>query len=209
MPKAKRKAVAKGQMETRSKSAAGGKAATSSKNTTKRKPTTKAKKSARSKQDEEPKIRVVIPRTSRTPPFFFSTDPDSEGGFLSPWYTCPYKYGNKTVISAGQLITACRAEIARDMESYEKILAATSEEEIKALADNIKGFSNEEWANHPDYTEHIYGANQYKFLHSEQSEDLLNRLAKLGDRELVFTDPTDSYLGNHGEGMNKASLLRG
>lgn len=163
MPKAKRKAVAKGQMETRSKSAAGGKAATSSKNTTKRKPTTKAKKSARSKQDEEPKIRVVIPRTSRTPPFFFSTDPDSEGGFLSPWYTCPYKYGNKTVISAGQLITACRAEIARDMvrmlrtyyrilteplqESYEKILAATSEEEIKALADNIKGFSNEEWAN--------------------------------------------------------------
>lgn len=163
MPKAKRKAVAKGQMETRSKSAARGKAATSSKNTTKRKPTTKAKKSARSKKDEEPKIRVVIPRTSRTPPFFFSTDPDSEGGFLSPWYTCPYKYGDKTFISAGQVIASRMAKIARDMvrilstyyqklinlsqESYEKILAATSEEEIKALTDNIKGFSMEEWAN--------------------------------------------------------------
>ena len=150
-------------METRSQSAARSKAATSSKNTTKRKPTTKAKKSARSKKDEEPKIRVVIPRTSRTPPFFFSTDPDSEGGFLSPWYTCPYKYGDKTFISAGQVIASRMAEIARDMvrilsthfqkltnplqESYEKILAATSEEEIKVLTDNIKGFSMEEWAN--------------------------------------------------------------
>ena len=32
-------------------------------------------------------------------------------------------------------------------ESYKKILAATSEEEIKALADNIKDFPMEKWAN--------------------------------------------------------------
>ncbi|KAL1592795.1 hypothetical protein SLS60_011211 [Paraconiothyrium brasiliense] len=80
-------------------------------------------------------------------------------------------------------------------ESYEKILAATSEEEIKALADNIKDFPIEKWVNHPDYTQHIYAANLHKFLHSDQSKDLLNRLAKLGDRELVFADPTDGYLG--------------
>jgi predicted NAD-dependent protein-ADP-ribosyltransferase YbiA (DUF1768 family) len=38
-------------------------------------------------------------------------------------------------------------------------------------------------------------ANLRKFLYSDQSEDLLNRLAKLGSRELVFADPTDGNLG--------------
>lgn len=162
MPKVKQKAISKGKMETRSKSAAKGKDTTSSKNTPKQKPTPKSKKGARLK-DDEPKIRVVIPKTSRRPPFFFSTDPDSEGGFLSPWYICSFEWGGSKFVSAGQLITACWAEIAHDMvymlatyywytsltnlsqESYEKILAATSEEEIKALADNIKDFPIEKW----------------------------------------------------------------
>lgn len=165
MPKAKRAAVSKKKMETRSKSAAKGKDATSSENTPKRKPTPKAKKGARSKADEEPKIRVFIPKTSRRPPFFFSTNPDSEGGFLSPWYPCPLKCGSRSYISAGHLITVYRAELARDtvcmlgtyhrynsitnlsQESYEKLLVATSEEEIKALAENIKDFAIERLAN--------------------------------------------------------------
>ena len=46
-----------------------------------------------------------------------------------------------------------------------------------------------------DYTTHIKIGNQRKFLYSDQSEDLLNRIAGLGDRELVFADPTDPYLG--------------
>jgi hypothetical protein len=114
MPKAKRKAISQGKMETRSKSAAKGKDATSSENTPKRKPTPKAKKGARSKDDEELKIRVVIPKTSRRPPFFFSTDPDSEGGFLSPWYTCSFEAGGRKYVSAGQLIMASSARTARD-----------------------------------------------------------------------------------------------
>lgn len=34
-----------------------------------------------------------------------------------------------------------------------------------------------------------------RFLHGTESEELLNRLIKIGERELVFADPSDSYFG--------------
>ncbi|KAK7191107.1 hypothetical protein PSPO01_02416 [Paraphaeosphaeria sporulosa] len=187
MPKAKRKTVSKG------KSAAKGKVAAKSESTPKRK--SKSKNGARSKDKPELNITVVIPKTSRRPTFFFWTDPESQGGFLSPWYNCPFEVGGEKYVSTGQYITARRAEIYRDRESLHKILLATREDEIKALADNIKDSSITEWSKHPDYHFHIHYANLRKFLYSDQSEDLLNRLANLGDRELVFADPTDLHLG--------------
>ena len=41
----------------------------------------------------------------------------------------------------------------------------------------------------------ICGVQVARFLHGTESEELLNRLTKLGERELVFADPSDSYFG--------------
>ncbi|KAK7191105.1 hypothetical protein DPSP01_008835 [Paraphaeosphaeria sporulosa] len=193
MPKAKRKVVSAGKSAAKGRSVPEDKVVANSESTPKRK--SKSKKEIRSKDNPELNITVVIPKTSRRPPFFFWTDPDSEGGFLSPWYTCPFEYGGDRYVSVGQYITVRRAEIYRDRKSLDKILLATSEDEIKALAKNIKDSPISEWVKNRDYLFHINIANRRKFLYSDQSEDLLNRLAKLGDRELVFADPTDPHLG--------------
>ena len=161
MPKAKRKAVFKGKAAMTGKSAAKDKATASSESTPKR--LSKSEMVARSKVDPELKITVEIPKTSRQPPFFFWTDPDSEGGFLSPWFTCPFEFDGTKYVSAGQYIMACRAEIYRDQlcmlgiyywhdfitkwsqESLDKRLATRSDDEIKTLADNIKDSPTSEW----------------------------------------------------------------
>lgn len=52
--------------------------------------------------------------TSQEPPFFFWTDPESEGGFLSPWYISPFEWQGTTYMSTGQCILALKAQAFRD-----------------------------------------------------------------------------------------------
>ncbi|PVH96320.1 hypothetical protein DM02DRAFT_124923 [Periconia macrospinosa] len=194
MPKAKRKAVSKRKSPAKDEDVAKSKVTGSSENTPKRR--TRTKKVDHVLEDNPPlNITVKIAKTGRQPAFYFWTDPNSEGGFLSPWYLCPFKYGGTVYNCAGQYILAAKAEFANDMESREKILLATTEDELKTLGDNIKNMPIEKWINDRYYMHFLETANRRKFLYSEQSQDLLEKFAKLGNRELVFCDPTDPYLG--------------
>ena len=112
MPKAKRKAFSKRKSVAKGKTTAAGTAATN--------PESKPVRKSKPKKERNPKdypkldIKVEIPETARKPIFFFWTDPDSEGGFLSPWYPCPFEFEGIKYVSVGHYIMVRRAEIFED-----------------------------------------------------------------------------------------------
>jgi hypothetical protein len=112
MPKAKRKAVSKGKFAAEDTTVDETIVAASPKSRSKR---SSGSKSGTSLGDDAALITVEIPHTSTKPVFFFWTDEDSEGGFLSPWFTSPFEYGGTRYVSAGQYITACRARDYNDL----------------------------------------------------------------------------------------------
>lgn len=112
MPKAKRKAVSKGKSAAEDTTVDETIVAASPKSKPKRK--LRSKNGTPSGDDKAINITVEIPHTSTKPVFFFWTDEDSEGFFLSPWFTCPFEYDGTRYVSAGQYITACRARDYND-----------------------------------------------------------------------------------------------
>ncbi|KAH8725696.1 hypothetical protein GQ44DRAFT_706950 [Phaeosphaeriaceae sp. PMI808] len=198
MPKAKRKAVAKGKSPTaKSKTTA-----TAIEVTT---PTTEATASISKtliNPSSKPKPRKKAKRKAKVddddsdvslPPLYFWKETEAKVGFLSPWYKTPLHFGDVIYDSVGHYIMAEKARIFHDRKTRQKILASKSDEEIKSLGNNVKGFNAETWA--IELQGILDTANRKKFLDGAQSKNFMRRLNNLGDRELVFADPADSLIG--------------
>ncbi|KAH7382212.1 hypothetical protein BKA66DRAFT_570507 [Pyrenochaeta sp. MPI-SDFR-AT-0127] len=171
MPKVKRKAMAKSRPPAKSKS----------------KPRTKANPTA--------KAKAAADRSAESEPVFFC-DPitSSEEGFLSPWWRYRFEVKGVTYKKAGQYIMAEKARAFGDKKTLQKILEAETTEDLKSLGDNINGVEQKSWRRRASRI--ARNANVYKFTSDDtESRDLLRRLKNLGDRELVFADPSDATLG--------------
>ncbi|KAH7087889.1 hypothetical protein FB567DRAFT_357023 [Paraphoma chrysanthemicola] len=177
MPKVKRKAVAATNAPAKSRSS----------------PRTKAK--SKVEADKTRKATASTARIARLKPVFFC-DPDTsdEGGFLSPWLRSRFEIKGVVYQKAGHYIVAEKARAFGDKKALQRILEAETTEELKSLGDSISGVDEKTWRRR--VTRIAKTANTHKFTSDNtESRELLKRLKKLGNRELVFADPSDAVLG--------------
>ncbi|KAF2118644.1 hypothetical protein BDV96DRAFT_360550 [Lophiotrema nucula] len=198
MPKAKRKAVAKAKISTQPSTNR------RTRSSVRAESKVKIKEEAQESAPQPSPARVKANRrinvkaeTStippKQPPLFFWKETEREGGFLSPWYRSTFQSNGRTYQSAGQCIIAAKARTFGDKGTLKRILATADAEELKALGDSVKDFNENQWQSHG--ANFANDANMAKFTRGKQSKSLLQRLNDLGTRELVFADPSDSFLG--------------
>ncbi|KAF2026062.1 DUF1768-domain-containing protein, partial [Setomelanomma holmii] len=128
------------------------------------------------------------------PVFFCDPDTSDEGGFLSPWWRSQFVVKGVVYKKAGHYIMAEKARAFGDKKALQRILEAETTEELKTLGDTVDGVEEKSWRRR--VTRIAKTANLHKFTSDDtESRDLLRRLKKLGNRELVFADPSDAILG--------------
>lgn len=109
---------------------------------------------------------------------------------LSQWYPCEFTMHGVTFNCAEQYMMARKALTFEDMETYEKIIAATEQSIIKQLGREVKNFKQEVW---DDVKRTIVDVgNMAKF---SQNEHLLDFLLSTGDKILVEASPYDTIWG--------------
>lgn len=145
------------------------------------------------------KTEAAVDQSSSTEPVFFTTGiPDymGEAEFLSPWWHSIFTVDGTKYRFAGQYILAAKARLFGDEKAKAKIMDRDLRcEQIAALEPTIKGVDEEEWRQVAfDIAKE---ANRGKFLYEPEcgSWDVMKKLRKLGDREYVYADPADAFLG--------------
>ncbi|KAF2446695.1 hypothetical protein P171DRAFT_519071 [Karstenula rhodostoma CBS 690.94] len=159
-------------------------------------PKSKRKIVAKSKAPTRSKALPGIQGPSTLDPvFFYKPDTSGEYGFLSPWWYSRFTVKDEVYINAGQFILAEKARAFGDKASKarQRILEESETEVLISLGENIKGLEKS-WRRRA--TRIAQNANIHKFLSDDtESRDLLRQLKNLGERELVFADPSDAVLG--------------
>ncbi|MBR4918052.1 MAG: DUF1768 domain-containing protein [Bacteroidales bacterium] len=125
--------------------------------------------------------------------FFFNDDGKTSSSHQEEifgfWWPCSLRIENVSYNSAGQFLEAEKARIFSDMQTREKILRATSKQEILDLGKQIKEFDDDVWVNYRNSVA-LYG-NYQKFT---QNEACKKALLETKDRILIY-DSSDSDWG--------------
>lgn len=123
--------------------------------------------------------------------FFFNDDaPESKHEeMLGLWWPCSIKIENVTYQSVGQFIEAEKARLFGKLKEREKILTATTRQEVLSSAIELEGFDADAWFNF-NQAVGLYG-NYHKF---SQNGECRNVLMGTKDSILVY-DSEDEYWG--------------
>ena len=109
---------------------------------------------------------------------------------FSQWHQSRFKIDGKTFNTAEQYMMYGKAMLFGDRETAEKILAARSPRQQKALGRKVRGFDESRWKAQRENI--VYRGNEAKFT---QNKHLLKALMDTGDTELVEASPTDRIWG--------------
>lgn len=123
-------------------------------------------------------------------PVFFWMPHEHPYGFLSQWYPAPFTAPSPSpssppmsFLSTEQYMMYRKALLFRDNETAEKIMAATTPAEHKALGRQVKNFDKEKWVDNRDII--VEEGNWNKFENANEGPRLRELLMKTGERELV------------------------
>ncbi|KAF7537078.1 hypothetical protein G7Z17_g12925 [Cylindrodendrum hubeiense] len=156
--------------------------------------------------------------SSSSEPLYFWRETDSETGWLSQWYDCPFmddQDSTKKYKTAEHYMMHHKALLFDDPKVALEILRADHPRKVKALGRKVKGFDNEVWdANRRDI---VRRGNILKFTHAVSEQgfhksttpkgrgtkrkllpiegSLKDMLLATGDREIVEASPYDSIWG--------------
>jgi ribA/ribD-fused uncharacterized protein len=126
--------------------------------------------------------------------FFWGHRPAKDGRItkscFSQWYESPFEVAGVTYPTAEHYMMAAKAALFGDVQTRERILAATTPGAAKALGRQVVGFDEETWAQ--ERMRIVVDANLGKFTQNAQlSQFLLNT----GDQVLVEASPVDRVWG--------------
>lgn len=126
--------------------------------------------------------------------FFWGHRPRRDGRIgkecLSQWWVAPFEVDGRTYPTAEHFMMAGKALLFGDRETAERIAAAATPAEAKALGRRVRGFDEGTWAAHR--YDIVVRGNLAKFgAHAELREFLLGT----GDRVLVEASPVDRVWG--------------
>ncbi|KAH6970813.1 hypothetical protein BKA56DRAFT_595367 [Ilyonectria sp. MPI-CAGE-AT-0026] len=156
--------------------------------------------------------------SSSPEPLYFWRETDSETGWLSQWYDCPFKDDEdpkKTYKTAEHYMMHHKALLFNDPAVALQVLRADHPRKVKALGRKVKGFDNEVWdKNRRDI---VRRGNILKFTQAVSEQgfhksttpkgkgtkrkllpiegSLKAMLLATGDREIVEASPYDSIWG--------------
>ena len=134
---------------------------------------------------EEPDHGALLKES--IPEFFYFNDdkPESKDeSMLGLWWPCQIRIENVLYNCVGQFIEAEKARLFGDLETREKILKASSSQEVMSLAVKLEGFENDTWYN-------IHEAVALYGNHKDKSKEAL---LKTKDSILVY-DSLDEFWG--------------
>lgn len=109
---------------------------------------------------------------------------------FSQWYEAPFVADNKTYKTAEHWMMAHKALLFGDDKAFQKIIAAKTPGEAKALGRTVEGFNDDEWNRHR--YEIVKQGNLHKF---KQHKALSDYLLKTGDKVIVEASPVDPVWG--------------
>jgi ribA/ribD-fused uncharacterized protein len=126
--------------------------------------------------------------------FFWGHQKSKDGSItktcFSQWWGSPFTVEGVVYKTAEHWMMAKKAELFNDAEIYDRIVAAKSPVEAKALGREVKGFKADVW------TEKCYQivveGNFHKF---SQNEELKEFLLQTKDRVIVEASPVDKIWG--------------
>ena len=129
--------------------------------------------------------------TSDGGPVYFWMPNQCDYGFLSQWYPAPFTTPAPSPSSAPpmsflnteQYMMYHKAILFQDTETAEKVMAATTPPEHKALGRQVENFDREKWAQHR--VRIVEEGNWNKFNNKKDGPELTELLMKTGRRELV------------------------
>lgn len=123
-------------------------------------------------------------------PVFFWMPHEHPYGFLSQWYPSPFMAPSlspnappMSFLSTEQYMMYRKAMLFRDAENAEKIMAATTPAEHKALGRHVQNFDKEKWVDNRDRI--VEEGNWNKFSNAKEGPGLRDLLLRTGQRELV------------------------
>jgi ribA/ribD-fused uncharacterized protein len=109
---------------------------------------------------------------------------------FSQWYEAPFTVNSLTYKTAEHWMMAQKALLFGDDNSLQKIIAAKTPGEAKALGRTVEGFNDDEWNLHR--YEIVKQGNLYKF---KQHKALVDYLLKTGNKVIVEASPVDPVWG--------------
>jgi ribA/ribD-fused uncharacterized protein len=126
--------------------------------------------------------------------FFWGHQPQPDGsvgkGCFSQWWPAKFTVDGVMYPSAEHFMMTAKALLFGDAEMAEKVPAAPHPREAKALGRQVRGFSEERWAEHR--FDLVVAGNVAKF---GQNLELRDYLLATGDRVLVEASPRDRVWG--------------
>ncbi len=131
---------------------------------------------------------------------FWKVDPGCENREFSQWYQgAPFVINGRRYYTAEQYMMSEKALLAKDYDSYDKIMKEKDPAECKALGRKVKNFDGKEWGRAA--REVLFHGNLGKF---QADISLVDKLLSTGDAILVEASSRDSI---YGSGIAKEDLL--
>ena len=112
------------------------------------------------------------------------------GGFLSNWYAAEFTYKGHEFANSEQAFMWEKAILFSDNEIANKILKTSDPRKVKALGRKVKNFDSITWDDHKYNLMVDVNYEKYK-----QNPDMLEKLLKTGDSEIVEASPFDKIWG--------------
>ena len=116
--------------------------------------------------------------------------PEEENGYLSNWYSSPFKIGDKQFSSAEQYMMYRKALCFKDEETAKKIMGTEDVRLIKALGREVHDYVDSIWASQRE--EAVYEGLLAKF---KENPELKERLLSTGDTLLAECALNDRIWG--------------
>lgn len=123
-------------------------------------------------------------------PIYFWREYDETYAFLSQWYPAPFTAPSPipdsprmTFLTTEQYMMYHKGILFGDVETAEKIMAATTPKKQKALGREVKGFDEKLWNQHRERI--VEEGNWHKFCHPAEESNLKKALLETGERKLV------------------------
>lgn len=121
---------------------------------------------------------------------FFWRPWKEDNGFLSNWFISPFTINDIKYNCVEQYIMSSKAEIFRDKEIKDKIMATKDPRKQKALAKEIEDFDEDVWNEHK--IQILYEAVYAKF---SQNNELKKLLLETNNSILAEASPYDKVYG--------------
>lgn len=109
---------------------------------------------------------------------------------FSQWFARSFQVENITYANMEQYMMASKAKLFGDDDAYQRIMAAASPRECKALGRQVRNFDNNVWERHRE--EIVYRGNLAKF---GQHSDLRDVLLATGNATIAEAAPWDTIWG--------------